>query len=267
MDPEEQDVPRVIALLSRERLQNLVELTGSQAASIGLHQETLNLGCELMMVIATVEIALRNTVVDNLSKHFGVANWLQQPPVNFQWREMERKKIIGAVDSARRAKYSKMNQSEKAALEVHAYPNGRPTHVSHLQRAKARRAHIPISEGNVIAELTFHFWKRLFGPEYEQTLWKPSLKRTFPNKKLKRAQIAEQLEIIYQARNRLAHHEPVLRKRFSETISAINFVSKELAVENAEAESALYRLLKAHVIRTLASEKSLTSKLDSFRAE
>jgi hypothetical protein len=41
---------------------------------------------------------------------------------------------------------------------------------------------------------------------------------------MKRAQIAENLEHIYQARNRLAHHEPVLHKRFRDAIAAIEFV-------------------------------------------
>ena len=209
------DIATLTVLLSPERLAGLTILTGSAEAAIELHQATLQLGAALMNVTATIEIALRNAVAQNLSYHFGVPNWLQQPPVAFQWREPERKKIASAVDSAKRAGYSKLSQVEKAELDSLAYPGGRPAHVSHLKRAQDRRRHIVVTEGKVIAELTLYFWKRLYGPEYEQTLWRTTLKRTFPDKKLSRAEVAIHLENLYQSRNRLAHHEPVLHKRFA----------------------------------------------------
>jgi len=121
---EASDIPAVMRLLSAERLKALANLTGSDSAAIELHQETLRLGSALMHVTATVEIALRNAVCDNLSQHFGVPNWLTQTPVSFQWREPERKKVEQALDSARRAEYSKLSQAEKAALDVLAYPRG-----------------------------------------------------------------------------------------------------------------------------------------------
>ena len=74
MDMTEEEVARVTALLSIERLSVLMHLTGSLAAAIDLHQETLRLGASLMSVIATVEIAIRNSVYKNLSDHFGVQN-------------------------------------------------------------------------------------------------------------------------------------------------------------------------------------------------
>ena len=222
------DVPQLTLLISSERLGVLVALTGSNHRAIELHQETLKLGASLMNVIATVEIALRNAICENLTQHFGVTNWLLQPPVWFQWRKYEKDNASKALDSARRAEYSKLTQEQKAALERLAYPRGRPTNISHLKRAKDRRNHITVSSGKVIAELTFYFWKRLYGPDYDQTLWRTSLKRTFPNKNLPRAVVATRLEQIYQSRNRLAHHEPVLHKRFVGTMAAIEFVIQHL---------------------------------------
>ena len=63
-------------LISPERLGKLTALTGSPEQAIELHQETLRLGAALMNVTASVEIALRNAICENLSHHFGVANWL-----------------------------------------------------------------------------------------------------------------------------------------------------------------------------------------------
>jgi hypothetical protein len=212
-------------LLSKERLSALIQLTGSSECAINLHQETLRLGAALMHVIATVEIAFRNAVCDCLEQHFNTPQWLRQPPHPFAWKDTEQKKVNLAVDSAQRAEYSKLSQSKKAALEVLAFPSGRPQNLSHLKRAKARRQFINVTHGKVVAELTLHFWKRLFGPEYEQSLWRTALKRTFPDKRLTRAEVAIQLEHIYQSRNRLAHHEPVLHARFDDTINAIIFAT------------------------------------------
>jgi hypothetical protein len=141
------EVAAIVRLLSPERLRALTTVSGSEKAAIELHQETLRLGSALMTVTATVEIVLRNSVSENLCHYFGVPNWLTQTPAHFQWREPERQKIVQALDSARRAEYSKMSQTEKAALDTLAYPNGRPANTSHLTRAKDRRKRIQVSEG------------------------------------------------------------------------------------------------------------------------
>lgn len=265
MTIERQDNAHIVHLLSAERLRALIALTGSDTAAIDLHQETLRVGAALMHVTATIEIALRNSVCENLTHHFGVATWLTQTPVGFQWREPERKKIEQALDSARRAEYSKMSQGEKAALDVLAYPQGRPPNTSHLKRAKDRRKRIVVSEGKVIAELTLYFWKRLYGPEYDQALWRTTLKRTFPNKKTTRAEIAVQLEQIYQSRNRLAHHEPVLRKRFEDTLAAIEFVCQRLETATPDSSTPLARLLANDLGDVKARADALHGRLDAFR--
>jgi hypothetical protein len=259
------DIGSVARLLSPERLKALVSLSGSYSTAIELHQETLKLGATLMYIIATVEIALRNVVCENLRHHFGVPHWLTQTPISFQWRIPERDKIRQALDSAQRAEYGKMSQAQKAALDALAYPGGRPPGVSHLKRAKDRRKKISVSEGKVVAELTMYFWKRLYSPEYDQSLWKPTLKRTFPHKKLTRADIASQLEAIYQSRNRLAHHEPVVHKRFKDTIKAIEFVIKHLDNDPPNENSPLARLLNDDLADVRARAIVLHSRLAAYR--
>lgn len=266
MPIDQGDISTLVRFLSPERLRALTTLTGSPDSAIEFHQETLRVGAALMHVTATVEIALRNAVCENLGHHFGVANWLTQTPVSFQWREPERKKIDSALDSARRAEYSKLSQAQKAALDALAYPNGRPASTSHLRRAKDRRRRIIVTEGKVIAEMTLYFWKRLYGPEYEQTLWRTTLKRTFPYKKLKRADIAIQLEQIYQSRNRLAHHEPVLHKRFTDTVAAIEFVMQNLEANLPSDSTPLAKLLKNDLAEVGAKAEALHVRLDAYRS-
>ncbi len=265
MNLSDDDVATLTVLLAPERLASLKQLTGSARLAIELHQETLRLGSALMNVTATIEIALRNALCENLSSHFGTPHWFLQPPPPFRWKESERNRIPKALDDARRAAYSNLTQSEKAALDVLAYPNGRPPNVSHLQRAKARRQKITVSEGKIIAEMTLHFWKKLYGPEYEQDLWRPSLKRTFPNKRIKRADVAVHLENIYQSRNRLAHHEPVLRKRFTDTVESIRFIASHLNSMHPTDETALARLIANDLKLVTERGQSLHERLDSFR--
>ncbi len=179
------DIEPLTSLLSRERLAALVELTGSPEAAIMLHQETLRLGASLMHIIATIEIAVRNAVGCCLEGHFKSQHWLTNPSPPFVWKEIEQKKIISAVDSAQRSEYSKLSQSGKAALDSLAFPSGRPQNLPHLKRAKRRRKEIDVTHGKIVAELTFYFWKRLFGPDYEQTLWRPALKKNISRQTVK----------------------------------------------------------------------------------
>lgn len=108
MPIEDADLAEITKLLSPERLGKLHELTGNSRAAIEFHQKTLRLGADLMAIIAVIEIALRNSICDNLGAHFAQAGWLLTPPAPFQWKDSERNKITQALDSARRAEYSKL---------------------------------------------------------------------------------------------------------------------------------------------------------------
>lgn len=265
MELNENDVAALAVLLSAERLSVHTQRTGSTREAIVLHQEIIKIGGCLMAIIAVVEIALRNAVSERLSLHFASPDWLRNPPLPFRWRDTEKAKIKEAVKSAQRASYAKLSQAEKHALDALAFPAGRPPGLSHSERAKARQAQIPVSNGKVIAELTMYFWKRLFSEDYEEALWKPSLKRVFPNKKLHRADVAKQLETIYQARNRLAHHEPVYGRRLVDAAAAIQFVAAHLGATAApDHNSPLAKLLVQDMQTVTALSDALDTKLAAF---
>ena len=124
---------------------------------------------------------------------------------------------------------------------------------------------IQVTDGKIIAELTFYIWKRLCGPDYEHTLWRPTLKKVFPNKQVKRADVADNLEIVYQSRNRLAHHEPVLHNRFDETIAAIKYVAQHLEARTPSDQTPLYRLIADDIATIEASAAKLHVELDAYR--
>jgi hypothetical protein len=265
MPLDDADIAAIAILLSPERLAALTALTGSMRTAIELHQATLSLNADLMNLTASIELALRNSVCENLTVYFGVPNWLIRPVAPFQWKQIENKNVQKALDSARRAEYSKMTQTEKGALDALTYQHGRPANTSHLQRAVARRRQIQVSDGKIIAETTLYFWKRLYSADYEQTLWRTTLKKTFPNKTLKRAHVAEKLEDIYQARNRLAHHEPVLHKRFRDTITGIEFVAENLGAPAPSKDMPLAKLIACDLQAVKDKAKALHDRLAAFR--
>lgn len=264
MNLSDDDTTHIRAMLSEERLASLVAMTGDAKAAIALHQDILRLGTLLMPITATIEIALRNMVCDCLAAHFGVADWLLRPPAPFQWRRVENDKIGQAQTSARRAEYAKKSQAEKHALDALAFPNGRPPNLTHSQRAKRRQSQINVSDGKVIAELTMYFWKKMYSGDYEETLWKPALKRTFPDKRLKRSNVSPHLETIYQTRNRLAHHEPVYGWRMVETLKSIDFVVKNLGAENSDGERSLEKLLAPDLTSLSEYNAALQSRISAY---
>lgn len=262
----EENLAAITLLLSSERLSTFLSLAGSARSAVALHQQTLQLAGMLMSVTAVVEIALRNTICDHLTKHFGTEDWLRKPPALFAWREQERTRIGEAVASAQRAAYAKLNTAQKHALDLRLFRHGVPAHFNHEQHVKARQRSIAIPNGQVIAQLTLFFWKRLFSTEYEHSLWRPVLKRVFPDKALRRADVAAQLERIYQTRNRIAHHEPVYGYRLRDATAAIAFVVTRLGWPQASELTPLAQLLNNE--RRLLAEQvgALQMQIDALSA-
>lgn len=109
------------------------------------------------------------------------------------------------------------------------------------------------------------FWKRLYSGDYEQALWRTALKRVFPNKSLKRATIATQLERIYQTRNRIAHHEPIYGRRLTDTLTAIDFVVKNFGNPGAGGLTPIGKLLENDLLAVKQEAAALEAKLIEFR--
>jgi hypothetical protein len=234
---------QVVTLLSPERLASCLAIAGTEGDAIKLHHQCLRLAGAIMPIIALSEIALRNAICELLREKLGVANWLTTPPANFKWKQSEVAKIADAVRQARRAIYAKKTNAEKKALDQVAYPKGVPANIGHARRSKARQAAIQINIGQTVAQLTMFFWKRLFSDDYEETLWKPILKTLFPNKKLPRSQISSHLEVIYEARNRIAHHESIMGDRLARLVEALDFLALNFGVKTPSEDAVLARMM------------------------
>jgi hypothetical protein len=241
-----EDVVEIKQFLSVPRLGTYITLVKSQNPedAIELHQVTMSLGIAIMAVTGLIEVSLRNIACKELDISFGGEGWLRSPPDSLKWAAFEKNAIKTAEKHARRAVYSKMDGATKSGLDALAFPNGVPLGVKHRKLAEKRQATIQVTDSQVIAQLTMNFWKRLFSVNYEKTLWKRGLKRTFPNKRLSRADIAAYLEVIYETRNRLAHHEPVYGRRLESILAAIEFTSSNLGSVYSGEDNSFSKLIR-----------------------
>ena len=65
--------------------------------------------------------------------------------------------------------------------------------------------------GKVVAELMFGFWRYLSSAAHEKALWVPCLHRAFPAGTDRERHVDSRVRRLHQLRNRVAHHEPLLR--------------------------------------------------------
>ncbi len=194
----------IIALelaLSPERLQPYVTRAGgSRTKAILVYERNTALSEALYGVTQATEVALRNSIHRVLSTAYG--------PMWFD--------AVALEDI----------QAQKVATAKFE--------IGHSRRA--------ITPGGLVAELNLGFWTSLISTRYEKVLWVPHLHKSFPHaviqkrdsngvlslSPISRADIFDQLERIRTLRNRIAHHESVLKmdlpKLYSETLSALRWV-------------------------------------------
>lgn len=70
------------------------------------------------------------------------------------------------------------------------------------------------TRGRVVAGLSFGFWRALFDRKYQQ-LWIAYLHRAFPHGSGERSEVAGLMSRLVPFRNRLAHHETIIRRPIS----------------------------------------------------
>lgn len=251
-------------LLSSERLSQFLAITGTERDAIALHHQTMRVGATLMPVTGMIEIALRNAICERLRQTFGNPDWLTRPPAPFVWKGDEASHLNKADGWARRAAYAKLSQAQKRALDVVAYPDGVPAGLSHEKHSKARQKVVPITTGQLIAQLTLFFWKRLFSPDYEATLWQRSLRKLFPNKSISRSQVSARLETLYQTRNRIAHHEPVMGPRLASVIEAADWLAQNFQTNSASSDGILAKMTEPYRADLADEAAALNALLSRF---
>lgn len=235
--------------ISAERLRTYQAHTDRPKKAVALHNHTLQLGSSLMAMIALLELSLRNITNQRLIEDFGDDEWLLPGHTALPLKQFECSAISKAYSHAQKAEYSKLTYKEKSELDNKAYPEGIPESTKHNTIAKKRQKLFTPSHGQVISQMTLSFWKRLYSSDYDTTLWRPSLKKAFPNKSLLRSDISTALETIYAARNRVAHHEPVYGRRLDETMDAIDLIRRSIGAKRGDEDTSFKRFSNVHHLR------------------
>lgn len=184
-------------IISKDRLNGYFRMVKKEKGSCDLFEAYLHYCWNIQVSecfftpLQSLEVALRNSIQNNANKHFQNPMWFENPKI---LKERERENIKKAKESLRKQKKH-------------------------------------IDPGRIVAELNLGFWTSLFYSSYENTLWRPLIKKTFPGMHptiRKRKTLSKRLNGIRQFRNRIFHYEPIwyynLEKRHTEIIETIGWI-------------------------------------------
>jgi hypothetical protein len=88
----------------------------------------------------------------------------------------------------------------------------------------------PPSPGQVVADLPLSFWTAMFTDKYEKSLWVPHLRHLFP-KKTDRKDLWGDLDKVRTLRNRIAHHEHIIKRNAAKDLARIQRLTEPLSSE------------------------------------
>jgi hypothetical protein len=186
MDPRKAEL---VPLLSSARLEPYLCATSRDLAkAIALYEHNQVLSEALYVPLQNLEVGLRNRLQTLFCREYGLA-W-------FHSGLLRKPPQVRAVADACR----KLDLAQK-----------------------------PMESGRVVAELSFGFWTGFFDSSYDQPLWHRYLRDVFPGaplaQPLSRKLFSGRLEGIRRLRNRVFHHEAILRgNQVERTYADITFV-------------------------------------------
>lgn len=179
--------------LSPARLSTYVGACGGDlGTALGLYRWNASVSAAFWEVLGHGEVILRNAMHDQLSAHHqrrGLpGEWFDDPQGVF---------------------------------------NSRTT--DDVQTAK-RRAGRGAPPGKVVAELSFGFWRYLLANRYSTTLW-PAIRHAFPRLPRRgntRPLLERPVNDLHLLRNRIAHHEPLIRDPLHKRLASLEYVLDQI---------------------------------------
>ena len=148
---------------------------GHLAAAVALYEWNAQVSAALGTTLGHLEILLRNALHEELT------SWSQRRYAEPLWY-VDPGSVL--TDEAHR---------DIAKARVRATRDGRQE-----------------TPGRVVAELNLGFWRFLLATRYDATLWRGCLYRAFPGQRRRAVHAA--VGRLHEARNRMAHHEPMFNR-------------------------------------------------------
>lgn len=196
--------PWVQQWLSVPRHAVYLAAAGNAERALALYEWNAQLSAALHRDLAHLEIGLRNAYDQALAKHWpGPPHWTQ------------------AADTIFAPLYRRRGQNR---VDVNRQPR------TLIQQALRAAGGTVAPAGKVIAELPFGFWRYLSSAAHEKTLWVSCLHRAFPAG-TDRRDIDHPVGRLHQLRNRVAHHEPLLRTDVAERLDDITGLAQMINPE------------------------------------
>lgn len=159
----------IVGKLSTERLGPYVSAChGDEAQALSLYRWNATASAGMHMCLGHVEVLMRNAMDAQLTAMSSIGPWYITLSPRLNVHARE------AIGKAR----------------TRATKNGRSE-----------------TQGRVVAELAFDFWRYLVSRQYHRVLWTPGLCRAFPGISIREA--SSTLSRLLDMRNRVAHHEPI----------------------------------------------------------
>lgn len=221
--------------LGAPRFQRYVEqCEGNRGQALKLYEWNSLAGQMLMRDISHFEIALRNGYDKEISSSWeGEHHWLldpHSPAITPVWRVREKNGVKRGQD---------VNQRNRKQVD---------DAISKCGNAKA-------TAGQVMAELSFGFWRQFTTKAMEKTLWVPYINKCFP-RHTQRSEVDKTIESVNSLRNRIAHNEPIYKRNgpdpfviHSLMFGLLHDLSPE-ACKHAEETSGVQEIKNAKPIRT-----------------
>lgn len=160
--------------------------SGDATKAIKLYKANIQLSQAFYPLISILEVALRNGIDKQISKHFSDSNWL----------------------------LTQRNQFANHPLLI--YKDKRGTHPDHFFIEKLKQAEdklrfrgAPLIHGKLLAELTFGFWVKFFDNSPIKILKGTQLKAFKNSPGMPVTKVHSHLNSIVALRNRISHNEPI----------------------------------------------------------
>lgn len=182
----------------------LVLAGGRRKDALALYKWNVEISAAFLEMLAVVEVVTRNAFYEQLS------SWCRQQTHDPDWLTMQH----GLPHPLNKLFESTKAGATSLALEAKSKRDQNPNHA---------RTQVPISEGDVLSQVSFGKWHNLIPFDegehqdevtngYRETIWDEALHKAFFDPTTDSDEVRWLLYRLSYFRNRIAHHECVLLK-------------------------------------------------------
>ncbi len=216
-------------MLSAARFETyLAAAGGDRSKALLLYMWNAKVSAAFVNPLHLAEIAVRNAVSGAIGSAYRTVDWhvsqtfasdLKDPQRGYS----PRKDLNDSKAEALRDLEAAEAHRHKIAL--------RQARIDRLPPPVAKPGSPPVPVGKVVAELKFVFWVSMLTASHQSKIWDDQLSSAFPNLlnadgtdpevEAARASLHGQVDAIRGFRNRVAHHEPLLRLDLAQVLRRI----------------------------------------------